>query len=62
MLIVSDTIPIILLMKARRLELLQKLFTTVYITKAAYGELTDSEAFSEKSENTCEKDEEYNLK
>lgn len=47
MIVVSDTTPIISLMKAGCLELLQKLFGVVYIPKAVYQELTENEAFPE---------------
>ena len=47
MIVVSDTTPIISLMKIERLELLQKLFGVVYIPKAVYQELTENEAFPE---------------
>ena len=47
MIVVSDTTPIISLMKAGKLELLHKLFGVVYIPEAVYQELTDNEAFSE---------------
>lgn len=47
MIVISDTTPIISLMKTGRLELLQKLFDVVYIPKAVYQELTENEAFLE---------------
>lgn len=47
MIVVSDTTPIISLMKAGQLELLQKLFGVVYIPEAVYRELTENETFSE---------------
>lgn len=47
MIVISDTTPIISLMKTGRLELLQKLFDVVYIPKAVYQELTENEAFPE---------------
>lgn len=47
MIVVSDTTPIISLMKTRQLELLQKLFGVVYIPEAVYRELTENETFSE---------------
>ncbi len=47
MIVISDNTPIISLMKAGRLELLQKLFGVVYIPDAVYRELTENEAFSE---------------
>lgn len=39
MIVVSDTTPIISLMKAGQLELLQKLFGVVYFPQAVYREL-----------------------
>ena len=47
MIVVSDTTPIISLMKTGQLELLQKLFGVVYIPKAVYQELTENETFLE---------------
>lgn len=47
MIVVSDTTPIISLMKAGQLELLQKLFGVVYIPVAVYRELTENEVFSQ---------------
>ncbi|MDE7046084.1 MAG: DUF3368 domain-containing protein [Acetatifactor sp.] len=47
MIVVSDTTPVISLMKAGQLELLRQLFEAVYIPEAVYRELTDNEAFSE---------------
>jgi len=47
MIVISDTTPIISLMKTGQLELLQKLFGTVYIPKAVYQELTENKTFSE---------------
>ncbi len=47
MIVVSDATPIISLMKAGQLELLQKLFGAVCIPKAVYQELTENEAFPE---------------
>lgn len=47
MIVVSDTTPVISLMKAGQLELLRQLFGVVYIPEAVYRELTDNEAFFE---------------
>lgn len=47
MIVVSDTTPIISLMKAGQLELLRKLFDVVYIPQAVYRELTENEIFLE---------------
>ncbi len=46
MIVVSDTTPMISLMKAGQLELLQKLFGVVYIPGAVYRELTENEVLS----------------
>lgn len=56
MIVVSDTTPIISLMKAGQLELLQKLFGVVCIPKAVYWELTENETFHEevKMVHECE--------
>lgn len=45
MIVISDTTPIISLMKAGRLELLQQLFDVVHIPMAVYRELTENEAY-----------------
>lgn len=47
MIVISDTTPIISMMKAGQLELLEKLFGAVYIPSAVYRELTENKAFSE---------------
>ena len=50
MIVISDTTPIILLLKANHLELLQKLYGNVLIPKAVYRELTENRAYSKKAE------------
>lgn len=45
MIVISDTTPIISLMKVGQLELLQKLFHDVYIPTAVYRELTENEIY-----------------
>ena len=45
MIVISDTTPIISLMKVGRLELLQQLFDIVYIPMAVYKELTENESY-----------------
>lgn len=50
MIIVSDTTPIISLMKAGQLELLRKLFGVVYIPNAVYCELTESGVYLEEAQ------------
>ncbi|MBD5454053.1 MAG: DUF3368 domain-containing protein [Lachnospiraceae bacterium] len=47
MIVVSDTTPIISLMKAGQLELLQKMFSIVHIPNAVYRELVENEVYSE---------------
>lgn len=47
MIVVSDTTPIISLMRAGQLELLRRLFDVVYIPEAVYRELTENETFYE---------------
>lgn len=47
MIVVSDTTPVISLMKAGQLGLLRQLFGVAYIPEAVYRELTDNEAFFE---------------
>lgn len=47
MIVISDTTPIISLMKAGQLELLQKLFGVVCIPRAIHRELTENEMFPE---------------
>lgn len=50
MIVVSDTTPIISLMKAGHLELLQKLFGAVCIPDAVYRELTENKAYQKEAE------------
>ena len=45
MIVISDTTPIISLLKAGHLEVLQKLFGGVLIPKAVFRELTDNHSF-----------------
>lgn len=47
MIVISDTTPIISLMKAGQLELLQKMFSIVHIPNAVYQELVENEVYSE---------------
>lgn len=46
MLVISDTTPIISLIKAEKLELLQKMFETVIVPDAVYYELTENPLYS----------------
>ena len=50
MIVISDTTPIISLMKTERLELLQKLFDVVYIPSAVYKELTENELYPDEAQ------------
>ncbi len=45
MIVVSDTTPIISLLKAGQLELLQKLYKTILVPQAVYRELTENPAY-----------------
>ena len=49
MIVISDTTPIISLLKANHLELLQKLYGNVLIPKAVYKELTENPAYSKEA-------------
>jgi len=50
MIIVSDTTPIISLMKIDQLDLLEKLFKKVKIPVAVYHELTTNQKFKQEAE------------
>lgn len=50
MIVVSDTTPIIALMKVRCLKLLQGLFDVILIPEGVYRELTSNESFPEEAE------------
>lgn len=54
MIVISDTTPIISLMKAGQLELLQELFGVVYIPKAVYRELVENRAYIEEARKVQE--------
>lgn len=47
MIVISDTTPIISLLKAGRLELLEKLYQTVIMPEAVYEELTNNDDYEE---------------
>ena len=49
MIVISDTTPIISLLKANRLELLQKLYGNVLIPEAVYRELTANPVYSKEA-------------
>ena len=55
MIVVSDTTPLIALMKASQLDLLEKLFGRILIPKAVYEALTSNIAFQDEVEiiRTC---------
>lgn len=50
MIIISDTTPILSLLKANQLELLQKLYKTVLVPRAVYRELTGNPAYIAEAE------------
>ena len=50
MIIISDTTPIISLLKANQLELLQKLYKTVLVPRTVYRELTENPAYIKEAE------------
>ena len=56
MIVVSDTTPLISLLKIERLDLLKKLFGNVLIPQAVYEELTVDERFSMEAEQLRQKD------
>ena len=47
MIIISDTTPILSLLKAGRLELLERLYHTVVVPEAVYNELTSNDNYEE---------------
>lgn len=49
MIVVSDTTPIISLLKINRLDILEKLFSVVVITQGVYEELTSNPKFFNES-------------
>ncbi|MBO4728353.1 MAG: DUF3368 domain-containing protein, partial [Spirochaetaceae bacterium] len=51
MIVISDTTPIISLLKVNRLYLLKKLFGTVLIPKAVFSELTENPRFQNEAES-----------
>ena len=50
MIVISDTTPIISLLKANHLELLEKLYGNVLIPEAVYQELTSNPAYEKEAE------------
>lgn len=50
MIVVSDTTPIISLVKIKRLDLLEKLFGKVFIPDAVFKELTTNKTFKQEAE------------
>lgn len=50
MIVISDTTPLISLMKINRLSLLEPLFKEVLIPKAVYAELTENPVFFDEAE------------
>lgn len=54
MIVVSDTTPLISLMKAARLEVLEKLYNEIMIPEAVYSELTTNDKYAEEAEEIRE--------
>lgn len=50
MIVISDTTPIITLIKINRIDLLEKLFGEVFIPEAVFHELTTNNAFADEAE------------
>ena len=50
MIVVSDTTPLISLLKIKHLELLEKLYNTVIIPRAVFSELTSNKKFQAEAE------------
>lgn len=50
MIVISDTTPLISLLKIKRLNLLEKVFGTVQIPKGVFAELTDNSKYQDESE------------
>lgn len=50
MIVISDTTPILSLLKAGRLELLEMLYQTVIVPKAVFDELTDNAVYKDERE------------
>ena len=50
MIVISDTTPIITLIKINRIDLLEKLFGEVFIPEAVFRELTTNTAFAKEAE------------
>lgn len=49
MIVISDTTPVISLLKANHLELLQRLYGNVLIPKAVYSELTENPVYAKEA-------------
>ena len=50
MIVVSDTTPLITLMKAEKLDVLHRLFGEVMITEAVFSEVTGNETFKDEAD------------
>ena len=50
MIVISDTTPIISLLKAGRLEILEKLYGKVLIPEAVYQELTENPSYESEAQ------------
>ena len=56
MIVVSDTTPLISLLKIKRLDLLEKLFSTVHIPRGVFDELTVKKEFENEAQQIRECD------
>ena len=56
MIVVSDTTPLISLLKINRLDLLKKLFGDVLIPQAVFDELTSDKRFQVEADQICQKE------
>jgi len=54
MIVVSDTTPIISLIKINRLDILKRMFGEVHIPEAVFGELTSNVLFKEEAQTVVE--------
>ena len=56
MIVISDTTPLISLLKINRIDLLEKLFGDVLIPQAVFDELTSDKRFQVEADQICQKE------
>ena len=56
MIVVSDTTPLISLLKIKRVDLLKELFGEVLIPQAVFDELTSDKRFQVEADQICQKE------